>query len=144
MQYVRRIEPEKSGLVGFGIRTILITASADSHDLATRIAGLGTTVEVETDYFRAIEQIIEDHSAYNLCMVDCDSFGGLDAGRRFVQFLGAAVTYMPMILLSRQVGTQYFSEHHNEPTLLRLPLSPVAARVGFEHSLRERFVLRAS
>lgn len=144
MQYVRRIEPEKSGLVGFGVRTLLVTASAESHDLATRISGLGTAVEIETDYFRAIEQIIDDRMSFNLCMVDCDSFGGLDAGRRFVQFLGPAIAYMPLILLSRQVGTQHFSDHHSEPTLLRLPLSPVAARVGFEHSLRERFVLRAS
>ncbi len=77
-------------------------------------------------------------------MVDCDSFGGLAAGRRLVQYLGEAIAYLPLILLSREVGTQYFAGHHSEPTLLRLPLSPVAARVGFEHSLRERFMLKAS
>jgi hypothetical protein len=105
---------------------------------------LDAIVEVEADFFHAVEQIVDDHRAYNLCMVDCDSFGGLAQGRRFVQFLGEAIAYLPLILLSREVTIQYFAEHHSEPTLLRLPVSPVAARVRFEHSLRERFILKAS
>jgi hypothetical protein len=144
MQYVRRIEPEKSGMVGFGVRTLLIGGLADCESLTAQISGLGASIEVETDFFRAVELICQDPAAFNICMLDCDSFGGLAAGQRFVRFLGESMTYVPVILLSREVKTQYFSEHSREPTVLRLPLSPVAARVGFEHSLRERFVLRAS
>lgn len=144
MQYVRRIEPDRSGLVGFGVRTLVVSASDRCHDLVARISGLGTAVDIETDIYRAIERVTDDLGAFNICMVDCDSFGGLEVGRRFVHFLGEAISYLPIILLSRDVPTQYFSEHHTEPSVLRLPLSPVSARVGFEHSLRERFVLKAS
>jgi hypothetical protein len=40
MQYVLRIEPEKSGMVGFGVPTLLISAAVDNQDLVARVSGL--------------------------------------------------------------------------------------------------------
>lgn len=141
MQHIRRIELQNSGLVGFGVHSLLVSAAADCQQLVARISGLGSSVEIETDLYRAVERFTDETGTMNICMIDCDSFGGLSAGHKFVQFVGRAIDYVPVILMSAEITTQYFSEHHSEPTLLRLPLSPVAARVGFEHSLRDRFVL---
>jgi hypothetical protein len=146
MQVLRAIDTETAALVGWGVRVMLLSPSGGEGPgrVADRIAGLGGVVEVETDLYAAIETLTEDATGYGLFVMECDGFGGVQAGRNAVSMLGRVVERMPVMLVSSEVAVQTFPEQPNAPVLLRAPLSSVALRVGFEHALRERLIYMAA
>lgn len=144
MQRVRSFGQESATLVGFGIRVMLITEQPDTGGITRRLAGLGGVVELSRDLFEGLSTVIDDPAGYGLMVLDCDSIGGIQAGMQAFYRLGENARRLPVILVSTECATQTFPEDHSAPTLLRAPLSAVAARVGFEHALRDRFALRFS
>ncbi len=143
MQVHRAIDTEPAALVGWGVRVMVLSPDGGESRTIERIAGLGGRVEVESDLYTAVETLNDDATGYGLFVMECDGFGGLEAGARAVAMMGRAVERMPVILVSSEVAVQTFPETH-APVLLRAPLSAVALRVGFEHALRERLVYLAA
>lgn len=129
--------------VGWGVRVLVLTAS--SHDpLVDRVAALGGPVEVESEFYAALSAMIDDPTGYGLFVMDCDAFGGLDAGQQARKALAAVQSRIPVILLSREQARHEFPMERNTPVCLRAPVSAVSFRVGFEHALRDRLAWRAA
>ena len=146
MQFFRQVEAEVSSIVGWGVRVLLLTTAEDlsQSKAAERLAGLGGVVEIENDAFSSLETLILDDTGYGLYVIECDAFGGVEAGRNLVSMLHKGGVSMPVILVSSECETQEFPCENNSPVLLRAPLSAVALRVGFEHAMRDRLVFRAA
>jgi hypothetical protein len=58
--------------------------------------------------------------------------------------LGEVARRLPVILVSRECQQQQFPEDRGDAVVLRAPLSAVSLRVGFEHALRDRLLMRAA
>lgn len=142
MQFVRSFEQHNSTQVGFGVRVMVVAADCKESPLAQRLAGLGGKLEIADEMFVGISSIIDDPAGYGLCVIDCDSIGGLQAGRRAHSLLSEVAMRVPVILISKECAAQEFPEERGQPVLLRGPASGVSLRVGFEHALRDRFSLR--
>lgn len=142
MQLFRPIDTESAALVGWGVRVLLLsqTGGEGAGRVADRIAGFGGLVEPETDLFQAIETVAGDATGFGLFIMECDGYGGLEAGLRAASLLGRAQETTQIILISRDVQRQEFPSLQGQPILLRAPLSAVSLRVGFEHALRDRTV----
>jgi hypothetical protein len=146
MQLFRQIDPGTAALVGWGVRVMLLSPNGGegSGRVAERIAGFGGLIETEADMFSCVDAIAEDATGFGLLVIECDAFGGLEAGRRVLSMLGSAGERLPVMLISREVREQVFPQDGNAPILLRAPLSAVSLRVGFEHALRDRLVYMAA
>lgn len=142
MQLIRSFEQENAALVGFGIRVMLLSPSGEDSVLARRLQGLGGIIEYTDEMFSALEAMIDDPAGYGLFVLECDSFGGLEAGHKAVAMMADVVRRIPVILISADCGAQYFPPDRGLPTILRAPVSAVALRVGFEHALRDRLAVR--
>ena len=142
MQVIRSLEQHSASPVGLGIRVILVSQSLNSSPLPHRLAGLGGKVEMADDLFVGLEAVIEDPAGYGLCVIDCDAFGGLVAGRRAHELLTDVARRVPVILLSKDCAAQEFPEERGEAVVLRAPTSGISLRVGFEHALRDRLAMR--
>ncbi|EEW26111.1 hypothetical protein [Rhodobacter ferrooxidans] len=126
---------------------MLLLGKTDSEGVVTaskRIAGFGGTVELETEMYAALSALLEDPVNYGLFVMDCDAFGGIEAGMKAFAMLGMLRAQMPVILISKDCAVQTFPEDRSAPIQLRAPLSAVSLRVGFEHALRERRLWRAA
>ncbi|MEH7830051.1 hypothetical protein [Gemmobacter denitrificans] len=141
-----RPEDHDAALVGWGVRVLLLaeTGSRAAEAVSMRIAGFGGLPEAQGEMFAALETLIDDPAGYGLFVMDCETFGGLDAGRRAFAILRAAGCQVPVILVSTECSTQSFPDDRSAPILLRSPLSAVSMRVGFEHALRERMMWQAA
>lgn len=146
MQLFRQIDPGTAALVGWGVRVMLLSPNGGEGPgrVAERIAGFGGRIETEADIFACVDAIAEDATGFGLLVIECDAFGGLDAGRRVMSMLGSAGERLPVVLISRDVQEQVFPVDGKAPIQLRAPLSAVSLRVGFEHALRDRLVYMAA
>lgn len=145
MQLFRQIDQEAT-LVGWGVRVMLLApvGSRGGEVAANRLAGFGGLVETQGEVFAALEAMIDDPTGYGLFVMECDGFGGLEAGKRAFTMLRGAGVRVPVILVSGECREQMFPEDRSEPILLRSPMSAVAMRVGFEHALRDRVMWQAA
>lgn len=141
MQVIRSLESQSFAPVGFGVRVMLV-AGASSDALQKRLASLGGKVEFTAELFVGLEAVIDDPAGYGLCVIDCDSFGGLEIGRKAHSLLVDVARRVPVILISQDCTAQEFPEERGQPVVLRGPVSGVAMRVGFEHALRDRLAVR--
>lgn len=145
MQMFRPFEQD-AALVGWGVRVAMLTAdlSQGRQVMTERIAGFGGQVEQFDEMYGAIGAMMDDPAGYGLMVMDCDAFGGLEAGQRAVALLRGAGITAPVILISRECGEQVFPEDAGLPILLRSPLSAVSLRVAFEHAMRDRLLWLAA
>ena len=139
---IRSLEQHSAAPVGLGVRVMLVAQMQDGNPLPHRLAGLGGKVEMADDLFVGLEAVIDDPAGYGLCVIDCDAFGGLAAGRRAHALLADVARRVPVILVSKDCTAQEFPEERGEAVVLRAPTSGIALRVGFEHALRDRLALR--
>ncbi|MFT7059860.1 MAG: hypothetical protein ACJASV_002373 [Pseudorhodobacter sp.] len=146
MQVFRQIDPEAAALVGWGVRVMLLTPDRidAKSKTAVRLAGLGGIVEAEHDVFAAIETMINNATGFGLFVVECDAFGGLEAGHQIISMMHKGGVILPSILVSQDCNEQLFPDEPHEPIVLRAPLSAVGLRVGFEHALRDRLIYAAA
>jgi len=143
MQYSHAFDASEAMAVGWGVRVMLLSSAADTA-VAARLAGLGALVEREAEFYTAMSALIDDPAGFGLLVVECDSLGGVEAGRRAAATLAAVQSSVPVILISAAFQTQVFPESRQGAVCLRAPLSLVALRVGFEHALRDRLMLQNS
>lgn len=125
--------------IGEGVRIQLLAAAADCEALIARLVATGAEVEAATDLYAALGDLIEDPCDFGLFVMDCDTFGGIEAGRRAAALLGRLQHPVPVILVTRDCTEQHFPDDWREPAVLRAPVSSVALRVGMEQLLRHRF-----
>ena len=142
MQIFRAFDHENAAVAGWGIRVLVLGENAMEGRLVRHLASLGSSVETTEELYTALSAVIDDPVGYGLFVIDCDSVGGLEAGRKAVQVLNGTDCTVPVILVSQECGAQVFPQDRRSPTLLRAPLSSVAMRVGFQHALRDRFNAR--
>jgi hypothetical protein len=143
MHVFRSQEQENAGLVGWGVRVLLLTPE-DRGPLASRIAGFGGRVDTETEMYAALSALIDDPAGWSVFVMECDSYGGLEAARRATSMLGTVAERLAIILISAECDRQVFPEDRRAPIVLRGPASAVSLRVGFEHALRDRIAWRAA
>jgi hypothetical protein len=139
MQYSHAFDASEALAVGWGVRVLLLSASPDPS-VADRLAGLGAHVDREAEFYTAMSAIIDDPAGFSLLVVDCDSLGGVEAGRRAAATLAAVQCRVPVLMFSTAFQSQVFPESRQAAVCLRAPLSSVALRVGFEHALRGRLM----
>ena len=137
MRAFRLQEQDAAGLVGLGARVLLLAPEQDGT-LVRQIAGFGGRVDHEVEMYAALSALIDDPAGWDLFMMACDDFGGLDAGQRAHRMLGDVAERLPVILLSADCARQVFPEERAVPVTLRSPSSAVSLRVGMEHALRGR------
>lgn len=146
MQFFRQEDAEVSAIVGWGVRVMVLTPVEEARysKIAARIAGLGGIVELENDAFTALDTLIADSTGFGLFVIECDAFGGLEAGRNLVSMLHKGGVSIPVILAASDCGEQIFPTENAAPVVLRAPVSAVSLRVGFEHAMRDRLVFQAA
>jgi hypothetical protein len=137
MEAFRIREQQVVGLVGLGARVLLLAAGG-AGALARQIAGFGGRIDQEDEMYAALSAVIDDPMGWDLFIMECDGFGGLEAALRAHRMLGATAERLPAILVSSDCRTQIFPEERNQPVILRSPASAVSLRVGMEHALRGR------
>lgn len=143
MQFTRDFDTDQALPVGWGVR-VLVLAESEAAPLVSRVAALGGPVEVETELYAALAAMIDDPGGYGLFVMDCDAFGGGEAGALARRTLAAVQSRVPMILLCAEHERHEFPQERNAPVTLRTPVSTVSLKVGFEHALRDRLAWRAA
>ena len=143
MKHLRAVKNETATLVGRGVRVMMLGNGSDvlAQD---RLVGLGAQVDTETELYTALAAMIDDPHGYALFVMDVDAFGGTEAGLRAFSMLRAAEVRIPVILVGADFGRQVFPEERSAPIMLKVPLSMVSLRVGFEHALHDRVIWRAA
>ncbi len=143
MRALRIVETESSGLVGLGVRVLLLSGSDTEAARLTRlIAGLGGRVDCETEVYSALSALIDDPAGWDVFVIACDGLGGIENGHRAHRMLGAVSERVSTILISDACETQTFPEDRMAPILLRARLTAVALRLGLEHAVRGRLAWR--
>ena len=143
MQVFREWEQDDATRVGWGVRAMVVSSATDGV-AARRVAGLGGIVETVDEVFLGLSALIDDPVGYGLLVIECDDFGGIDAGRQAFAMLGELSKRIPVILITRDCPEQTFPADRRGPIILRAPVSAVALRVGFEYALRGRQSWRAA
>jgi hypothetical protein len=142
MQILHDFDPQFIAPVGLSIRVMVIGVASRNALLVERLASLGGAIDAERDLFTGLEAVIEDPAGYGLCVIDCDAVGGLELGRRAYALMGDASLRVPVILVSSECSHQEFPQDRSKPVVLRGPASKLSMRMGFEHALRDRFVMQ--
>lgn len=126
---------------GDGVRVLLLAAAdaAGRDALTARLRATGAVVEPACEIYSALSDLLEDPGDYGLFVMDCDGFGGLEAGRRAAALLGQLQHRVPVILVTRDCAEQRFPDDWREPVVLRAPVSAISLRVGMEQLLHLRF-----
>lgn len=138
MQVFRQTSQAGSALIGAGVRVMLLSAAPDG--LAEALMRMGAQVEAQAEVYEALSAILEDPGDYGLFVMECDGFGGLEAGMQALALLSPLQQPVPSILISRDCAAQEFPEAAAAPVLLRMPVSPLSLKVGLEHALRARLM----
>jgi hypothetical protein len=119
-----------------GVRVLLLTDRPDGAT-ARRLAGFGSLVEVEDSFDGALYTLIDDPLGYDLLVMDCDGFGGVDAGERAIAFLIAAGARMRVMLISREFDVPAYPLGRRTAVCLPAAAADAAFRRGFDHVLRD-------
>lgn len=126
--------------IGAGIRVLVLTVAEGParEALAGRLRATGAEVETADEIYSALSEMMEDPCDHDLFVMECDGFGGLEAGRRAAALLGRMQHPVPVILVTGDCAEQHFPDDWREAAVLRAPVSAVSLRVGMEQVLRHR------
>ncbi len=141
MQMFKALEQDDAARVGWGVRVLLASPTGQGGHIARRLSGLGGQVEVEEQLYDALSQLIDDPRGTQMLVVDCDAYGGIEAGRRGFALLADQAQHMPIVLITSHCREQTFPPNRDSPIVLRAPVSAVALRVAFDAAFRGRRVI---
>lgn len=110
--------------LGEGLRVLMLAApdAAGRDALTARLQATGAQVEPADEIYAALGDLLDDPCDYGLFVMDCDSFGGIQAGRRAAALVGQLNHPVQVILLTRDCAEQHFPR--------RLARTGGAARAG--------------
>ncbi len=142
MQIIRSIEQNDATAVGKAVRVLLLTSEREPGMMERRLTSLGAQVDVVTELFSALSDLIDDPTGYSLFVVDCDSanVGGLHGAQHALRMAAEVAERVSIILVASECHEPRFPQDRTAPVVLRAPLSPIALKVGFEHALHKRFL----
>jgi hypothetical protein len=132
MQMFKPLDHEDTALVGWGVTALFASADGGGEDTERRLAGLGVVVVIQGGLYDMLAEVLDDPRGADLLVMDCDTIGGLDAGRRAFCILADAKVRMPVILISSDCVEQTFPVAREAPFMLRAPLSVIALRLALE------------
>jgi hypothetical protein len=120
-----------------GARIMLLTDRPDG-DSAQRLISYGSLVEIEDQPGAALTAVLEDPLGFDLFVMDCDAFGGIDAAERAIATLIANDAKMRVMLVSREFDTPAYPLGRRTAVCLPDPVSDERFHQGFVHVLRDR------
>ena len=119
------------------LRVMLLTDHPDGLT-AHRLAGCGSLVETADELFTALSAILDDPIGFDLFVMDCDGFGGIDGAERAVAALIAAEARMRVMLVSREFDEPAYPLGRRSAVCLPETASDMAFLKGLDHVLRDR------
>jgi hypothetical protein len=120
-----------------GVRVMLLTTRPDG-ECAQRLASYGSLVDVEGELFAALSGMIDDPMGYDLFVMDCDAFGGIEGAERAISTLVAADARMRVMLISDEFDVPAYPLGRRTAVCLPGWISEAGFRRGFDHVLRDR------
>lgn len=120
-----------------GARVMLLTDRPDGES-AQRLTGYGSLVEIEDQPGAALAAVLDDPLGFDLFVMDCDAFGGIEAAERAIATLIANHAKMRVMLVSREFDAPAYPLGRRTAVCLPDPASDESFRVGFVHVLRDR------
>jgi hypothetical protein len=120
-----------------GLRVMLLTDRADGTT-AGRLATYGSHLQIERDFDAAVSGLLEDPLGYDLFVMDCDGFGGADAGVEAIVALIAADARMRVMLVSGDFDEAAYPLGRRSAVCLPSTAPEEGFRVGLDHVLRDR------
>jgi hypothetical protein len=143
VQTIATIDNRQMAAHSIGVRVMLLSGDPDGVT-AQRLVRFGSSVETETEFYGALSAIIDDPMGYDLFVMECDAFGGIEAAERAIVTLIAAEARMRVILVSREFDVPAYPLGRRTAVCLPVATSEVSFRIGFEHVLRDRKALHLS
>ena len=125
--------------MGWGVRAALATGAGGDTRTLPKLRYLLRNVVAFDQVADVMAQMIDDPQAYQIVVIDCGSFGGLEVCRHVCRMFREEEIDVPLILITAQIDEQIFPTNGQEPTVLRAPVSSVALRVALDMALKTRF-----
>jgi len=120
-----------------GTRVMLLTSQPEG-DTAQRLSGYGSLVEARHQMAAALKAVLDDPLGFDLFVMDCDGFGGMDGGEAAIAALIAHDARMRVMLVSRDFDVPAFPLGRRTAVCLPADASEDSFRRGFVHVLRDR------
>lgn len=118
-------------------RVMLLTDRPDGPT-AQRLAAYGSLIDVEYGVLSALSAILDDPMGFDLFVMDCDAFGGVEAAEHAISKLIAAEARMRVMLISREFDIPAYPMGLRTAVCLPDNVSETGFRRGFDHVLRDR------
>ncbi len=116
---------------------MLLTDHAEGRN-GRRLADYGSVIDVADDLEDAVATILDDPFGYDLFVMECDGFGGIQGAERAISTLIAGAAKMRVILVSREFDVPAYPLGRRTAVCLPDDVSDTSFRIGFDHVLRDR------
>ena len=123
-----------------GVRVMLLSEHADGST-GQRLSSFGSLVDVVDELEEAVAAIIEDPLGYDLFVMDCDGFGGVDGAEYAISTLIARGAKIRLMLISSEFDVPVFPLGVRTAVCLPQDVEDESFRIGFDHVLRDRAAL---
>jgi hypothetical protein len=120
-----------------GVRVMLLTDRAEGNT-GRRLASYGSLVDTADALEEAVSAVLEDPFGYDLFVMDCDSFGGVEGAERAISALISGGARMRIMLVSRDFDVPAYPLGRRTAVCLPEDVGEESFRIGFDHVLRDR------
>jgi hypothetical protein len=121
----------------FGVRVMLLTDQPQG-DTARKLASFGSLVDIESTLDAALSGMLDDPMGYDLFVMDCDGFDGLDGAEQAIASLIAAQARMRVMLVCSGFDEPTYPLGRRTAVCLPVSIPDEGFRRGFDHALRDR------
>ncbi len=118
----------------------MIVGGAGIAATAEACLDLGLEIEIADEIYDALADVADDPKGYSVFVLDCDSFGGIEAGRRTSLWLSRIAPRVAVILVTR-TGTPHAQDSasgQHAPTVLCRPQTTTSVRHALQHAFGAR------
>lgn len=120
-----------------GVRVMLLTDQPEGAT-AQRLMSYGSIVDVVPEFYAALAGILDDPMGYDLFVMDCDAFGGVEGAERAIATLIAGDAKMRVMLVSQEFDVAVYPLGRRTAVCLPDTVGEASFRIGFDHVLRDR------
>ncbi len=120
-----------------GCRVMLLTDRPEG-ETGRRLARYGSLLDIQTDMEPALATLTGDALGYDLFVMDCDGFGGVEGAECAIARLIAADARMRVLLVSREFDAPAYPLGRRTAVCLPEDASDDEFRYGYDHVLRDR------
>ncbi len=125
---------------------LLCCPEGETGCIARQLTAIGPHVDIITELFTALAEVIDDPANYSALVLNCDALGigGLAGGHRAIRMLGDVRGRIPVILVASECITPCFPLDRLAPVELPAPASLQSLQAGLEHALHDRLAYHAA